>query len=233
MVGNRSKERDRKSELVLGSTYQIFEWNRNNADRNFHFRETNRIAADNFPEKYETSPFPLVPRGPLGPLMFPSCQAGSNRSKDLAGTDIAKRSWWKLVFATVRASVHTEHMPHIMIVNRLEANKEHFRPDRFDQTRPHCIRSLQFDQQVRPLSFRPEKFDLFTATREDRQVTSQFNCLPSSQGARVIPSGRFHSVGVRPFGSKIERILIKLSACFTKVLKFWCLEKDTGQFAEK
>ena len=43
---NRSKERDRKSELVLGSTYQIFEWDRNNSDRNFDFWETNRIAAD-------------------------------------------------------------------------------------------------------------------------------------------------------------------------------------------
>ena len=33
--GSRSKERDRKSELVLRSTYQIFEWDRNNSDRNF------------------------------------------------------------------------------------------------------------------------------------------------------------------------------------------------------
>ena len=33
--GNRSKKRDRKSELVLMSTYQIFEWDRNNSDRNF------------------------------------------------------------------------------------------------------------------------------------------------------------------------------------------------------
>ena len=33
--GIRSKERDRKSELVLRSTYQIFEWDRNNSDRNF------------------------------------------------------------------------------------------------------------------------------------------------------------------------------------------------------
>ena len=33
--GNRSKERDWKSELVLRSTYQIFEWDRNNSDRNF------------------------------------------------------------------------------------------------------------------------------------------------------------------------------------------------------
>ena len=34
--GNRSKERDRKTQLVLRSTYQIFEWDRNNSDRNFY-----------------------------------------------------------------------------------------------------------------------------------------------------------------------------------------------------
>ena len=34
--GSRSKERDRKSESVLRSTYQIFEWDRNNSDRNFY-----------------------------------------------------------------------------------------------------------------------------------------------------------------------------------------------------
>ena len=34
--GSRSKERDRKSELVLRSTYQIFEWDRNNSDRNIY-----------------------------------------------------------------------------------------------------------------------------------------------------------------------------------------------------
>ena len=44
--GNKSKERDRKLELVLGSTYQTFECDRINSDRNFDFWETNRIAAD-------------------------------------------------------------------------------------------------------------------------------------------------------------------------------------------
>ena len=53
---------------------------------------------------------------------------------------------------------------HIMIVNRLEANKERFRPEGFDKIRPHYIRSLQFDRKVRLLSFRPEKFDLLRAT---------------------------------------------------------------------
>ena len=36
--------------------------------------------------------------------------------------------------------------------------------NKYDKIRPHSIRSLQFDQKVRPLFFRPEKFDLFTAT---------------------------------------------------------------------
>ena len=36
---------------------------------------------------------------------------------------------------------------------------------KFDRAIDDDIRSLQFDQKVRPLSFRPEKFDLFTATR--------------------------------------------------------------------
>ena len=34
--GSGSKERDRKSELVFSSTCQIFEWVRNNSDRNFN-----------------------------------------------------------------------------------------------------------------------------------------------------------------------------------------------------
>ena len=36
--------------------------------------------------------------------------------------------------------------------------------NKYDKVRPHSLPSLQFDQKVRPLSFRPEKFDLFTAT---------------------------------------------------------------------
>ena len=39
--------------------------------------------------------------------------------------------------------------------------------NKYGTIRPHSIRSLQFDQKVRPLSFRPEKFDLFTATRAE------------------------------------------------------------------
>ena len=59
----------------------------------------------------------------------------------------------------------TIYLPHIMIFNRLEANKERFGPAGFNRIRPHSIRSLQFGQNIRPLSFRPEKFNLFTTTR--------------------------------------------------------------------
>ena len=41
--------------------------------------------------------------------------------------------------------------------------------NKYVKIRLHSIRSLQFDQKVRPLSFRPEKFDLFTATPSDHQ----------------------------------------------------------------
>ena len=56
-------------------------------------------------------------------------------------------------------------LPHKIVVNRLEANKERFRPEGFDRIQPHSIRSLEFNQKVRPLCFQPEKSDLFTATR--------------------------------------------------------------------
>ena len=55
------------------------------------------------------SPLSLVPRGPLGPLRFPSRYVGANTSKD-GGTEVVKRSYWELVFATLRASVHTPYM---------------------------------------------------------------------------------------------------------------------------
>ena len=53
--------------------------------------------------------------------------------------------------------------------------------NKYDKIRPHSIRSLQFDQKVRPLSFRPEKFDLFTATL----------CTVSSKKKRNVNENRF------------------------------------------
>ena len=46
--------------------------------------------------------------------------------------------------------------------------------NKYDKIRPHSIRSLQFDQKVRPLSFRPEKFDLFTATLKKPTIIYRF-----------------------------------------------------------
>ena len=46
--------------------------------------------------------------------------------------------------------------------------------NKYDKIRPPSIRSLQFDQRVRPLSFRPEKFDLFTATRAPRPLGAAY-----------------------------------------------------------
>ena len=52
--------------------------------------------------------------------------------------------------------------------------------NKYDKIRPHFIRSLQFDQKVRPLSFRPTKFDLFTATPQ--------LALPAEMGDLGVPS---------------------------------------------
>ena len=54
----------------------------------------------------------------------------------------------------------------LLLGERSEATEPY---NKYNKIRPHSIRSLQFDQKVRPLSFRPEKFDLFTAT-------PQYNC---------------------------------------------------------
>ena len=75
--------------------------------------------------------------------------------------------------------------------------------NKYDKIRPHSIRSLQFDQKVRPLSFRPEKFNLFTATqlettkalkklKIEKKTSDFFSKFPVS---RIVPKnvegGRF------------------------------------------
>ena len=43
---------------------------------------------------------------------------------------------------------------------------------------------IPFDQKVRPLSFRPEKFDLFTASLLDKSVVKLFaSCQPGRRKA--------------------------------------------------
>ena len=54
------------------------------------------------------------------------------------------------------------HVSMLLLGEGSEATEPYYKDDKI---RPHSIRSLQFVQKVRPLSIRPEKFDLFTATR--------------------------------------------------------------------
>ena len=55
--------------------------------------------------------------------------------------------------------------------------------NKYDKIRPQSIRSLQFDHKVRPLSFRPENFDLFTATPRNRGYYSL--CPADSQSVNI------------------------------------------------
>ena len=89
----------------------------------------------------------------------------------------------------MRASVHTQHMPHIMIVNRLKANKQRFRPVRSNSNNQRAsikFDRIPFDQKVRPLSFRPENFDLFTATLTYRVLQTRSYIYLGSITSRVL-----------------------------------------------
>ena len=60
-----------------------------------------------------------------------------------------------------RSDVPYDHASMLLLGEGSEATEPY---NKYDKIRPHFIRSLQFDQKLRLLSFRPEKFDLFTAT---------------------------------------------------------------------
>ena len=57
--------------------------------------------------------------------------------------------------------------------------------NKHDKIRPHSIRSLQFDQKVRPLSFRPETFDLSTATSRRKPQAREINRQYREFGKKV------------------------------------------------
>ena len=78
-----------------------------------------------------------------------------------------------------------------------------------------------------------DPFSILLGARRSTQVTSQTNSSPSSQIAMVFPSGRFPSVHVRPFGSRLEGILMEISASFNRVLRLWCLEKRPALLAQE
>ena len=75
--------------------------------------------------------------------------------------------------------------------------------NKYDETRPHSIRNLQFDQKVRPLSFQPEKFDLFTATRFSRHAILN-SLIKQTLGSLDLvsmlePQGLYRTDGKRPY----------------------------------
>ena len=133
--GSRSKERDRNSELVLRSTYHIFEWDR------------------------------------LGSKFL-------NRSQICSHTPSALNAGAK------RSDVPYGHASMLLLGEVSEATEPY---NKYDKIRPHSIRSLQFDRKVRPLSFRPEKFDLFTATRR----VSLLEADTAPPGAESVPHQPF------------------------------------------
>ena len=61
----------------------------------------------------------------------------------------------------MRSDVSYGHASMLLLGEGSEATEPY---DKYDKIQPHSIRFPQFDQKVQPLSFRPEKFDLFTAT---------------------------------------------------------------------
>ena len=64
-----------------------------------------------------------------------------------------------------RSDVPYGHASMLLLGEESEATEPY---NKYDKIRPHSTRSLQFDQNVRPLSFRPEKFELFTATQKSK-----------------------------------------------------------------
>ena len=107
--------------------------------------------------------------------------------------------------------------------------------NKHDKIRPHSIRSLQFDQKVRPMSFRPKKFDLFTATcaRASTTMSSHTSCLPISQGIMATPSGRLSWVRYSQRGSSIEGKSRDPNVCFMRELRVAWPEKRPALLAQE
>ena len=82
-------------------------------------------------------------------------------SKLLQRSQICSHTPSALNAGAKRSEVPYGHASMLLLGEGSEATQPY---NKYDKIRPHSIRSLQFDQKIRPLSFRPEKFDLFTAT---------------------------------------------------------------------
>ena len=60
------------------------------------------------------SPFPLVPRGPFGAAYIPILLSEVEQEQRPSGNGDREAIVVGAGFGTVRASVHTSHMPHIL-----------------------------------------------------------------------------------------------------------------------
>ena len=88
--------------------------------------------------------------------------------------------------------------------------------NKYDKIRPHSIRSMQSDQKVRPLSFRPEKFDLFTATQLEDTSVDNVVLTGRLSGIKLVVSSAY----VRPDDFEGLRSKIKvIQSCKTYVDK--------------
>ena len=125
-----------KNQLVLESTYQIFEWIETTWIEILIFGKQIELPQIEFLEEYKTClgyvPISSSAPRPLGAAYVPILLSEVEQEQRHSGNG---------------------DMPQIMIVNQLEASKERFRTEGLNQIRQHSIRSLQLDQKVRPLFF--------------------------------------------------------------------------------
>ena len=91
--------------------------------------------------------------------------------------------------------------------------------NKYVKIRPHSFRSLQFDQKVRHLSFRPEKFDLFTATHH-LPLVIHMNLCPTDK----ITLGSNHT--------ESEWTPCKIQNESFLVGAFYCKHSDSNSFRE-
>ena len=101
------------------------------------------------------------------------------------------------------ATCHYGHASMLLLGEGSEATEPY---NKYDKIRPHSIRSQQFDQKVRPLSFRPEKIDLFTATPKENYRL--FFLLPKRLWCRNV-----FTAGERRFGNILLPKRLPPSCC--------------------
>ena len=153
MGGRRSKERHRKSELVLGSTYQIFEWHRTTRIEILIGKQI-ELTQIEFSRKVLGPGLLLVVAGlsEEGERKWVE-RNGSNRPPVPWVESSPFRNWVAWTWVDLE-KCQVQGRQHI-----------DFDPSPFEPIRPQSIRLKLFDQKGRPNSFRPISFDPFHAIR--------------------------------------------------------------------